>query len=259
MNTTTHNEIRQNFIQCDELPMLSGKAPGGEHTGLNMILVGDQEVGKTTLWLNFSSGFQGTGPLEHEQTPGGEIKTFYYAVRPNPDRRAPPPKSDFISLNVWDTAGQEKFHCLTLNYLRQGRIILLVYDVTKPQSFHNAMHHWLEEMNKVTHYMDVFWIANKCDLIPPQELPSLLATHLELITIKCSSYVNESFASPQLFAFSARDGIRFGGCSDFLRQLRALLDDFGQTNDMTRRRIDVTTPTYSNRTMSVGGNSGCEC
>ena len=43
----------------------------------------------------------------------------------------------FITLNIWDTAGQERFQSLGPTFYRGTDCCILVYDVTKPQSFEN--------------------------------------------------------------------------------------------------------------------------
>lgn len=40
-----------------------------------------------------------------------------------------------IELNIWDTAGQEKFHSLGPIYYRDSQGAILVYDITDPSSF----------------------------------------------------------------------------------------------------------------------------
>lgn len=42
-----------------------------------------------------------------------------------------------IKLQVWDTAGQEKFRTITANYYKGAHGIIFVYDITSRQSFNN--------------------------------------------------------------------------------------------------------------------------
>lgn len=50
-----------------------------------------------------------------------------------------------IKLTLWDTAGQERFRTLTSSYYRGGQGVILVYDVTRPETFEN-LQQWLEEV-----------------------------------------------------------------------------------------------------------------
>ncbi|VDO76312.1 unnamed protein product [Onchocerca flexuosa] len=43
-----------------------------------------------------------------------------------------------IELNIWDTAGQEKFHALGPIYYRDSHGALLIYDITDTHSFEKA-------------------------------------------------------------------------------------------------------------------------
>jgi small GTP-binding protein len=69
-----------------------------------------------------------------------------------------------IKIQIWDTAGQERFRAITSNYYKGAQGALLVFDVTKPLSFHN-MTRWLTELK--THAAEnivIVLIGNKSDL-----------------------------------------------------------------------------------------------
>lgn len=40
-----------------------------------------------------------------------------------------------VSINIWDTAGQEKFLALTKNYFRKADGVLVIFDLTDKNSF----------------------------------------------------------------------------------------------------------------------------
>ncbi|CAM9727706.1 unnamed protein product [Phaeothamnion confervicola] len=50
-----------------------------------------------------------------------------------------------VKMTIWDTAGQERFRTLTSSYYRGAQGIMLVYDVTRPDTFEN-LSKWLEEV-----------------------------------------------------------------------------------------------------------------
>ena len=52
-----------------------------------------------------------------------------------------------LKLQIWDTAGQQKYLAIAKLYYRDCRVAVLVYDVTRGQSFEN-LHRWNEEINK---------------------------------------------------------------------------------------------------------------
>eukprot|EP01126_Amoeba_proteus_P048085 TRINITY_DN553_c0_g2_i5.p1 TRINITY_DN553_c0_g2~~TRINITY_DN553_c0_g2_i5.p1 ORF type:complete len:145 (-),score=21.27 TRINITY_DN553_c0_g2_i5:27-461(-) len=52
-----------------------------------------------------------------------------------------------LKLQIWDTAGQERFRTITSNFFRGSHAILVVYDITNSDSYHN-LGQWLEEIKK---------------------------------------------------------------------------------------------------------------
>jgi small GTP-binding protein len=42
-----------------------------------------------------------------------------------------------VKMQIWDTAGQEKFNSITTAYYRQARAAIVMYDVTRPATFQN--------------------------------------------------------------------------------------------------------------------------
>lgn len=50
-----------------------------------------------------------------------------------------------VKMTIWDTAGQERFRTLTSSYYRGAQGIILVYDVTRRDTF-DSLDQWLREM-----------------------------------------------------------------------------------------------------------------
>jgi len=50
-----------------------------------------------------------------------------------------------VKATIWDTAGQERFRTLTSSYYRGAHGVLLVYDVTRPETFAH-LNQWLSEI-----------------------------------------------------------------------------------------------------------------
>lgn len=69
-----------------------------------------------------------------------------------------------IKLQIWDTAGQESFRSITRSYYRGAAGALLVYDITRRETF-NHLTRWLEEArHNASSDMVVMLIGNKSDL-----------------------------------------------------------------------------------------------
>ncbi len=52
-------------------------------------------------------------------------------------------------LQIWDTAGAERFHSMTTAYYRGAMGILLVYDITSEQSFANIRNLYMHRIQQV--------------------------------------------------------------------------------------------------------------
>ncbi|KAM0922124.1 hypothetical protein ACQ4PT_006361 [Festuca glaucescens] len=70
-----------------------------------------------------------------QQFPGVDFKIKFLTVG---DKK--------LKLTIWDTAGQERFRTITSSYYRGAHGIILVYDVTKRQSFTNLADVWAKEI-----------------------------------------------------------------------------------------------------------------
>ena len=69
-----------------------------------------------------------------------------------------------VKLQIWDTAGQESFRSITRSYYRGAAGALLVYDITRRDTFQH-LGRWLEEAKQHAHEnMVILLIGNKNDL-----------------------------------------------------------------------------------------------
>eukprot|EP00249_Psilotum_nudum_P007026 c20256_g1_i2 orf=362-1003(-) len=114
------------------------------------IIIGDTGVGKSCLLLQFTDKrFQ---PV-HDLTIGVEFGARMVTIANKP-----------IKLQIWDTAGQESFRSITRSYYRGAAGALLVYDITRRETF-NHLASWLEDARQhATANMVIMLIGNKCDL-----------------------------------------------------------------------------------------------
>lgn len=123
----------------------------GEKTPeFKITMIGDSGVGKSSILVRFTDD-----NFEEDQacTIGVDFKTKKMDVG---GRSA--------VLNIWDTAGQEKFRSLTGSYYRGTQGIILVYDVNQRQSF-ESISNWLEEVDHNTTNPDIILllVGNKVD------------------------------------------------------------------------------------------------
>lgn len=117
---------------------------------LKVVMIGDSGVGKSSILHRYSNddfkdNYISTIGVDFE------IKTF------DLDGKG-------VKMQIWDTAGQERFHNITTSYYRNSHCIMMVYDVTDPQSFRN-MPKWLAEIRRYGgHDTKVLMVGNKSDL-----------------------------------------------------------------------------------------------
>ncbi|CAG2119740.1 unnamed protein product, partial [Medioppia subpectinata] len=75
-----------------------------------------------------------------------------------------------IKLQIWDTAGQEAFRSITRSYYRGAAGALLVYDITRRDTF-NHLTTWLEDARQHSNSnMVIMLIGNKSDLESRREV-----------------------------------------------------------------------------------------
>ncbi|EGC30969.1 Rab GTPase [Dictyostelium purpureum] len=114
------------------------------------IIIGDTGVGKSCLLLQFTDKrFQ---PV-HDLTIGVEFGARMITI----DNKQ-------IKLQIWDTAGQESFRSITRSYYRGSAGALLVYDITRRDTF-NHLTCWLKDARSYANSnMTIILIGNKSDM-----------------------------------------------------------------------------------------------
>jgi Ras-related protein Rab-2A len=107
-------------------------------------------VGKSCLLLQFTDKrFQHV----HDLTIGVEFGSRMVSIS---DRQ--------IKLQIWDTAGQESFRSITRSYYRGAAGALLVYDITRRETFEH-LSSWLEDARQHANpNMTIMLIGNKSDV-----------------------------------------------------------------------------------------------
>ena len=75
-----------------------------------------------------------------------------------------------IELKIWDTAGQERYRNMTKQYFKGADGILLIFDLTKRDTF-DKIYQWIEQLNdySTTYDISIVLIGNKKDL-PNREI-----------------------------------------------------------------------------------------
>ena len=117
---------------------------------LKFLLIGDAGVGKSCLLQRFADdAFSET----YLSTIGVDFRIKTMDI-----------DGKLIKLQIWDTAGQERFRTITSSYYRGADGVIIVYDVTDPNSFANTRN-WIQEIHRYAgEDVQVMLIGNKSDL-----------------------------------------------------------------------------------------------
>jgi len=123
-----------------------------------VVLIGDSGVGKSNLLSRFT---RNEFNMESKSTIGVEFAT-----------RSVPCDGKTIKAQIWDTAGQERYRAITSAYYRGAVGALLVFDISKKQTFENV-DRWLTELrDHADSNIVIMLVGNKCDLRPQRQVPT---------------------------------------------------------------------------------------
>lgn len=123
--------------------------------GLNngkIVFLGDIRVGKTAIINSYQR-------LKLDTTPTIGANSIPCIVELNGTK---------ITLNVWDTAGQEEFKCVLPMYAHGAIVAVLVFDLSNDSSFVN-LNEWIGFISDNTGIENIVIVGNKSDLISSED------------------------------------------------------------------------------------------
>ncbi|KAK0147051.1 Ras-related protein Rab-5B [Merluccius polli] len=138
---------------------MSSRGSGGRTNGtlpqtkicqFKLVLLGDMAVGKSSLVLRFVKG-------QFDEFQETTIGAAFLAQSVCLDDTT-------VKFEIWDTAGQERYHSLAPMYYRGAQAAIVVFDITKPETFDRAKA-WVKELQRQASPNIVIALAgNKADL-----------------------------------------------------------------------------------------------
>ena len=115
-----------------------------------ILLLGDSEVGKSCFLMRYADNVFVDNYIT---TIGLDYKLKYIQLD----------SGEIIKVQLWDTAGQDRYRTIAKNYYKGSHGILLLYDVTKTNSFEN-IREWIRDIREeVYEKAIIFLIGNKID------------------------------------------------------------------------------------------------
>lgn len=167
---------------------MSSSSGSGQSSGhdlsFKILLIGDSGVGKSCLLVTFISN---SSVEDLSPTIGVDFKIKMLTVG-----------GKRLKLTIWDTAGQERFRTLTSSYYRGAQGIILVYDVTRRETFTNLSEVWSKELELYSTNQECvkMLVGNKVDKdserAVSREEGLSLAKELGCLLLECSAKTREN-------------------------------------------------------------------
>ncbi|XP_057304019.1 ras-related protein Rab-1A-like [Hydractinia symbiolongicarpus] len=147
-----------------------------------ILLIGDSGTGKSSLLIRFCDDYFSNTFIS---TIGVDFKIKTLEL-----------DGKLIKLQVWDSAGQERFRTLTTSYYRGAHGIIIVYDISDRASFVNVSM-WLSEIDKyASDNVHKVLVGNKSDKETEREVDfnsaKIMADKLGIDLIESSAKNNDN-------------------------------------------------------------------
>ncbi|KAK4379168.1 hypothetical protein RND71_001030 [Anisodus tanguticus] len=161
MNQEMSGEDQKKQQQQDQMNRVNGVYHHNEDEidyVFKVVVIGDSAVGKTQVLSRFAKN---EFCFDSKSTIGVEFQTRTVSIQ-----------SKVIKAQIWDTAGQERYRAVTSAYYRGALGAMLVYDITKRQTFDHVAR-WVEELRAhADSSIVIMLIGNKADLVNSRAVPT---------------------------------------------------------------------------------------
>jgi len=143
--------------------------------GEKIIVVGDHNVGKTSMMRRYVEGSYSDG---YKATIGVDFMYQKFKIM-----------DVEFTLHIWDTAGQEQFKCVSRAYFRGASAVILAFDLGNPETLESTRE-WLEEVKRENSAgLLIFLVGTKSDMFHAvdNETGQRVAAQLNAEYWECSS------------------------------------------------------------------------
>ena len=151
---------------------------------IKVVLVGNSAVGKSSLMMRFADD-------EFKESYVNTIGVDFRFRTINVDGAR-------VKIQIWDTAGQEKFRTITSTYYKGSDAVILVYDVTNEKSYKEIENYWVDEIKQYVDEISTFMIiGNKSDLEAKKVVDAEMASKIQIgkaqtLFFECSAKDNKN-------------------------------------------------------------------
>ena len=129
-----------------------------EENNFKIVLIGESGVGKTSIISQF---IDKVFEPELQTSTGGSFSSKELIFD----------NGKTLKLEIWDTAGQEKYRALTKIFYKSASAALLVYDITKRKTFEELKSYWILQIKEsAPKNIITAIVGNKEDLLDKEEV-----------------------------------------------------------------------------------------
>ena len=123
---------------------------------IKLLVLGDSNVGKSNFIIRF---IENKFAEDYVSTTGLDLKSSNIEI-----------KGKKIRVQIWDTAGQEKYKSITKNLFLKVQGVLAIFDITNSTSFEN-LKIWVKTVKEECgSHMPIVIVGNKTDLEKQREV-----------------------------------------------------------------------------------------
>lgn len=123
---------------------------------IKIILLGDASVGKSSIIGRYMNN-----SFKEDYLCTLQIEMSTRLIDIDLDTR--------VKMDIWDTVGQEKFRTLTTQYYRNCQGAIIVFDLTKKDTF-DGLQSWIDKLEENNQNCTILIVGNKSDLIEDREV-----------------------------------------------------------------------------------------
>ncbi|KAL0484858.1 Ras-related protein Rab [Acrasis kona] len=121
-----------------------------DEINLKFVLLGDSAVGKTSFLYRLTEDrfFE-----SHVSSIGVDYKTLHFNVNEKK-----------VHVQLWDTAGQDRYRSIAMSYIRGADAAILMYDITRASTFQELSQKWMVDLKNINDNTVIGILGNKTDL-----------------------------------------------------------------------------------------------